>query len=194
MERLRRAWSGLRSNRRDSDNDDSDGAPSEAVASLATDLPYSRALCLGDEARTSVFLATLGHDVTSVNQTAQGKQDAESLADDHGVELKTVEADPIEFELGQNRWDLIVSNVHTQPKLRRHIHSVVYDALTPGGILIFDNELSVTLEDLRRELGGLSILNEDQLTNRTTTEVIAEKPNDISGDDGNDPSVSDLGD
>ena len=148
-------------------------APNDFLRDGVADIPPGDALCLADgEGRNGVFLATLGHTVTSVDLTNAGMAKADLLARERGVGITTVVADLASYDLGHERWDLIVSIfAHTPPPVRARVHAAVADALRPGGRFILEAytpdqigrgtggppvpELTMTLEGLRRELTGL---------------------------------------
>ena len=143
----------------------------ESVAGMA---PGS-ALCLADgEGRNGVYLAELGHTVTSVDLTNAGMAKAARLASDRGVELTTVVADLADYDLGESKWDLIVSIfAHLPPPIRAGVHAAIAKSLKPGGRLILEAytpdqvgrgtggppvpELTMTADGLRNELIGLPI-------------------------------------
>jgi SAM-dependent methyltransferase len=149
--------------------------PNDFVAESVVGLPIGDALCLADgEGRNGVYLAELGHHVTSVDVAATGLAKAARLAEVRGVELITILADLADFDLGENRWDLIVSVfAHTPPPVRARLHAAVATALRPGGRFILEAytpdqigrgtggppipELTMTLAGLRRELTGMTI-------------------------------------
>ncbi len=149
--------------------------PNDFLVESVADLPPGDVLCLADgEGRNGVFLASLGHRVTSVDLTRAGMAKAARLAASRGVELTTVVADLADYDLGTRRWDLIVSIfAHTPPPVRRRVHAAVALALRPGGRLVLEAytpdqigrgtggppvpELTMTLDGLRDELTGLDI-------------------------------------
>lgn len=137
--------------------------------------PNGNVLCLGDgEGRNGVYLASLGHAVTSVDLSSVGLRKAQELAAERGMSITTVQADLAEYDLGVDRWDAVVSIFcHLPPPLRKRIHSALVTALRPGGVYIIEGyvplqlehqtggppteELMITERDLREELKGLSI-------------------------------------
>lgn len=149
--------------------------PNEFLVDAVSNTTPGRALCLADgEGRNGVYLATLGHAVTSVDLAASGMAKAARLADQRGVEMTTVIADLADYDLGENQWDLIVSIfAHTPPTIRARTHAAVVDALRTGGTFILEAytpgqigrgtggppvpELTMTLGGLRKELTGLTI-------------------------------------
>ena len=151
--------------------------PNDFLVTSVADLPPGRALCLADgEGRNGVYLATLGHAVTSVDMTEAGMAKAAALAKVQGVALTTVVADLADYDLGEDRWDLIVSIfAHMPPSIRSEMHDNIATALAPGGRLILEAytpnqigrgtggpkvpELTMTLEGLREELTAMEIVS-----------------------------------
>ncbi len=149
--------------------------PNDFLAASAAGLPLGEVLCIADgEGRNGVYLAGLGHDVTSVDLTASGMAKAARLAAERNVPLTTIVADLATFDLGENRWDAIVSIfAHTPPPIRARVHGALATALRPGGRLILEAytpdqigrgtggppvpELTMTLAGLYSELTGLVI-------------------------------------
>ena len=149
--------------------------PNGFMAVAVADVAPGDVLCLADgEGRNGVYLASLGHRVTSVDLTESGMAKAARLAAERGVELTTDVADLADYDLGTQRWDLIVSIfAHTPPAVRRRIHHALTTALRPGGRFVLEAytpdqigrgtggppvpELTMTLDGLREELAGLEI-------------------------------------
>jgi len=149
--------------------------PNDFLVSVAVDLAPGDALCLADgEGRNGVYLAGLGHRVTSVDLTQAGMAKAAALAGERGVDLTTVVADLADYDLGEDRWDLIVSIfAHTPPPIRARVHGAIAAALRPGGSFVLEAytpdqigrgtggppvpELTMTLDGVRDELAGLTI-------------------------------------
>lgn len=147
--------------------------PNDFLQTTVADLPPGDALCLADgEGRNGVHLASLGHRVTSVDLSEAGMAKAARLAADRGVDLVTVVADLAHYDLGTERWDLIVSIfAHTPPPIRRRVHGAMARALRPGGRLVLEAytpdqigrgtggppvpELTMDLDRLRAELAGM---------------------------------------
>lgn len=150
-------------------------APNDFLAASIGDFPIGDVLCLADgEGRNGVYLAELGHTITAVDLSESGMAKAQRLAARRGVAITTVVADLADFDLGANRWDLIVSIfAHTPPSIRSRIHADIAAALRPNGTLILEAytpdqigrgtggppvpALTMTLEGLRRELTGMTI-------------------------------------
>jgi len=151
--------------------------PNDFLASVAAQIPRGRVLSIADgEGRNGVFLATLGHDVTSVDASAVGLAKAKQLAATRGVRLTTQVVDLADYVMEPGAWTGIVSIfVHLPPPLRRRVHAQVVRGLAPGGVFILeaytpeqlrhgtggpsDPELLPTLDALRAELAGLEFMH-----------------------------------
>ena len=151
--------------------------PNDFLAAVASRIPPGRVLSLADgEGRNGVFLASIGHEVTSVDASHVGLAKAERLAATRGVRLTTVVADLAEYVIAPASWEGIVSIFcHLPPVLRRRVHEQVVRGLVPGGIFIFEAYsveqlrfgtggpssayLLPTLDALRAELAGLDLLH-----------------------------------
>ncbi|MCA9643027.1 MAG: class I SAM-dependent methyltransferase [Polyangiaceae bacterium] len=162
-------------------------------------------LCLAEgEGRNGVYLAGLGFKVTGVDGSSVGLQKAQRLAQQRGVEIATIVSDLADYDLGEQRWDGVVSSwCHTPPELRKQLHAAVVRALKPGGALILESytpqqleyktggppnaEWMMTLEGLKQELAGLEFVvgeekirevNEGKFHGGTSAvvQVVAKKP------------------
>lgn len=137
--------------------------------------PSSKILCLAEgEGRNAVHLATLGHAVTGVDSSSVGLQKAKELAASRGVEIETQIVDLAVYDIGESKWDAIVSIFcHLPPPLRKDVHKRVVRGLKPGGILLLEaytpqqlkmktggphsEALLMTLDQLRSDFDGLDI-------------------------------------
>ena len=157
--------------------------PNDFLKSAAARIrPGSRVLCIADgEGRNGVYLAELGHRVTSIDRSRRGLEKAERLASDRGVELRTVQADLGDHPLGSSDWDCIVSVFfHVPPALRENIDRRVVEALAPGGLLILEGytpdqlaystggpptaDMMLTMEILESAFGELEFLHAKETT------------------------------
>lgn len=127
--------------------------PNDFLAATAPTLTAGDTLCLADgEGRNGVYLAGLGHRVTSVDLTEAGMAKAAALATERGVSLTTVVADLADYDLGTDQWDLVVSIfAHTPPPIRQRVHRALATALRPGGRLILE---AYTPDQIGRGTGG----------------------------------------
>ena len=129
-------------------------APNDYLASVADRLPPAgRVLCLAEgQGRNAVWLAERGHRVTAVDRSAVGLQRAEALATERGVEVETEVADLADYDLGDERWDAVVSIfAHTPADVRRRVHARLAAALRPGGAFVLE---AYTPAQTTRDTGG----------------------------------------
>ncbi|HEO98120.1 MAG: class I SAM-dependent methyltransferase [Campylobacterales bacterium] len=143
-----------------------------------------KVLCLAEgEGRNAVFLAMQGYQVTAVDLSPVGLRKAEALAGEKGVKIETITADLAHFDLGEEKWDGIVSIfAHVPPTIRKKLHQQVQDALRKEGVLILEaftprqpqmsgmggpppsqTELFMSLESLREELHDLEFITAQEL-------------------------------
>lgn len=150
--------------------------PNDFLAAHAHKLPAGRILCLAEgEGRNAVFLASLGYEVTAVDQSAAGMDKARKLAKQKSATIETIVADLDEFPIEPGTWDGIVSiSAHMPGAIRQYLHHRVVQGLKPGGVFLLEaytprqldmsgkggpgveqRDLFMTLADLHEELEGL---------------------------------------
>lgn len=150
--------------------------PNDWLKEVSCRLPPGPVLCLGEgEGRNAVYLASLGHNVTAVDQSAAGLSKARRLASTRNVEIRTEVADLSRYVIAPGAWSVIVSIfVHLPPPLRRRVHASAVQGLVPGGWFVLEaytprqlrydtggpkqEELLMTLPLLREELDGLDFV------------------------------------
>jgi hypothetical protein len=127
------------------------------------------------EGRNAVYLASLGHPVTAVDQSVQGMAKARKLAAARGVSVNTINGDLAQFTITPGSWSGVVATfAHLPPSLRREVHRQVVAGLRTGGLYLMeaytpaqlafdtggpkDPALLMTLAALREELAGLEFL------------------------------------
>ncbi len=100
----------------------------------------AKCLLLADgEGRNGVFLAELGHEVTSVDFSQAGLHKAEMLAQKKGVSLTTVLADLGDYDFGTEQWDCIVGIFcHLPPAVRAKVLEAIPISLKPGGVFVLE--------------------------------------------------------
>lgn len=116
--------------------------PSDFLAERYLALPPGgEVLCLADgEGRNGVFLSTRGMRVTGVDSSAVGLEKARRLAAERRVRLETVLADLATWELGDARWDGVVSIwAHLPAPIRATLQPRIARALRPGGVLLLEH-------------------------------------------------------
>ncbi len=151
--------------------------PNDFLREQAGRLPKeAKILCVGDgEGRNGVFLATLGHHVTSVDYAEQGLRKARRLAEEHKVSIDTVLADLAEYRAQEKSFDAVVSIFcHLPANIRRHLHGDLERILKPAGLFILeaytpaqlafgtggpkDRALLYSLDELREDLAAFDIV------------------------------------
>jgi SAM-dependent methyltransferase len=128
-------------------------APNEFLASVAARIPAGPVLCLAEgEGRNAVFLASRGHAVTAVDQSAVGLAKAEALARSRGVPLTAVVADLSDFEIMPQAWAGIVAIfMHLPPALRGSVLARAARGLRPDGVFVME---AYTPAQLAHDTGG----------------------------------------
>lgn len=138
--------------------------PNDFLKSVSDSIkPAANILCLADgEGRNGVYLASLGHHVTSIDQSVVGLAKAQALAAKHNVSIETIQADLSDYDfsdsdfsdsdLGERQWDCVVSIFfHMPPALKDIIYPRVIRALAPNGKFILE---SYRPEQLTMGTGG----------------------------------------
>jgi 2-polyprenyl-3-methyl-5-hydroxy-6-metoxy-1,4-benzoquinol methylase len=102
--------------------------------------PGMKTLVVGDgEGRNGVWLATQGLNVLSIDLSPVGLEKAQSLANQHQVQIQTQCADLTTWDWVVAEYDLVVSiYVHFAPEVRQQIHRSMLQALKPGGVIILE--------------------------------------------------------
>ena len=99
---------------------------------------HARVLSLGEgEGRNAVFLARHGYDVTAIDASVEGMRKLSRLAAEGGVLVMQRQEDVTQANLGQSRWDGIVSIFcHLPSADRPALYARIREALKPGGIFL----------------------------------------------------------
>lgn len=116
-------------------------------------VPGARVLLPGDgEGRNGVWLADQGMRVVSVDGSATGLAKARQLASERGVEIRTEQADLVDWSWPVAGVDAVVSLfLHLGASDRSVVHRGMSDSLRPGGVLILE---AFRPEQLRSASGG----------------------------------------
>ena len=122
--------------------------PNDFLVEIVSQVPRGEVLCLADgEGRNGVYVASLGHNVTSVDASPVALEKARKLAAEKGVTIDTELADLNDYDMGEDKWDCIVSIFfHMVPEMRRAMHEKVARAIRPGGYLILEAYTPAQLE------------------------------------------------
>jgi SAM-dependent methyltransferase len=116
-------------------------------------IPKGRVLSLAEgEGRNAVFLAKQGYSVSAVDASLVGLNKARKLAEKNGVVVEFIHADLADYDLGENRWDGIVSIFCPLPSsIRKQLYKRVQAGLKPGGVFLLE---AYTPEQLKHGTGG----------------------------------------
>lgn len=127
--------------------------PNDFLVSVANEIPPSKVLCLADgEGRNGVYLASLGYDVTAVDQSAVGLAKAQKLAIAKQVSITTIQANLADFVIEPEAWDGIISiYCHLPSPLRNKVYQQIIRGLKPNGVFIFEG---FAPEQLQYNTGG----------------------------------------
>jgi trans-aconitate methyltransferase len=145
--------------------------PNDFLRDHVTTLPTGPVLCIGDgEGRNGVFVATHGHQVTSVDLSSVGLAKAQQLAADRGVELTTQVADLADFDPGVAQWSAVVSIFcHVPSALRAALYPRLVTSLVPGGVFLLE---SYTPDQIGRGTGGPSDVDLMSTPDQLQTELM----------------------
>lgn len=127
--------------------------PNDFLQENAHLIPQGSVLCVADgEGRNSVFLATTGRDVSSVDISDVGVSKTKRLASEKGVSVDAQVGDLADFDLGRNKWQGVVSIfAHLPIDLRQDLHRRVIESLAPGGVVLLE---AYTVDQIGRGTGG----------------------------------------
>lgn len=128
-------------------------APNNFLEENYNVIPKGKVLSLAEgEGRNAVFLAKQGYSVTAVDASQVGLSKARKLAEENGVSIELVHADLVDFDIGENKWDGILSIFVPLPSaLRKELHKKVVAGLKPNGVFLVE---AYTPDQLNRGTGG----------------------------------------
>lgn len=151
--------------------------PNDFLVSQLDRLVPGRVLCLAEgEGRNAVWMAQQGFTVTAIDSSEVGLRKARKLAAQRGVSITTLHADLKDFEIGEMKWDLIVSIfAHLPADLRKSVHRRCVTGLRSGGSMLLEaytpqqlkyktggpasDEMMLDSHSLRQELEGLEFMH-----------------------------------
>ena len=127
--------------------------PNDFLASVASQIPQGKVLCLADgEGRNGTYLASLGYEVVSVDQSIVGLEKTQKLAQEKQVKIATIHADLADFVIEPQAWDGIVSIFcHLPPDLRSQVHHQAVQGLKANGVFVLE---AFAPEQLSYNTGG----------------------------------------
>jgi SAM-dependent methyltransferase len=127
--------------------------PNEFLEENVNQIPQGKVLSLAEgEGRNAVFLAKRGYSVTAVDASLVGLNKARKLAAENGVVVEFVHADLADYDLGENKWDGIVSIFCPLPSsLRKQLYKKVEAGLKRNGVFLLE---AYTPDQLKHGTGG----------------------------------------
>ena len=127
--------------------------PNQILEENINCIPKGKLLSLAEgEGRNAVFLAKQGYSVTAVDASLVGLNKARKLAEENGVVIECIHADLAEYDLGENKWDGIVSIFCPLPSsLRKELYKKVFTGLKRNGVFLLE---AYTPNQLKYGTGG----------------------------------------
>ena len=146
--------------------------PNDFLMERYTTIPKGKVLFLAEgEGRNAVFLAKHGYTVTAVDISSVGLEKAEKLATENNVNIEVICEDLETFNLGEKKWDGIVSiSCHLPPELRQNLYNRIERALKPSGVFFLEGYRP---EQLKFKTGGPPLA--EMMTSEET--LVKELPN-----------------
>ena len=116
-------------------------------------IPKGKILSLAEgEGRNAIFLAKQGYSVTAVDASIVGLNKARNLAKENEVVVEFIHADLAAYNLGENKWDGIVSIFCPLPSsLRKDLYKKVIAGLKRNGVFLLE---AYTPDQLKHGTGG----------------------------------------
>ena len=127
--------------------------PNKFLEANVNSIPKGKLLSLAEgEGRNAVFLAKQGYSVTAVDAALVGLNKARKLAEENGVVVEFIHADLADYDLGENKWDGIISIFCPLPSsIRKQLHKKVKAGLKRNGVFLLE---AYTPDQLRHGTGG----------------------------------------
>ena len=127
--------------------------PNEFLVEKVSCIPKGKVLSLAEgEGRNAVFLAKQGYAVTAVDGSLVGLNKARKLAEENNVVVEFIHADLADYDLGENKWDGIISIFCPLPSsLRKALYKRVIAGLKQNGVFLVE---AYTPDQLKHGTGG----------------------------------------
>jgi SAM-dependent methyltransferase len=128
-------------------------SPNAFLVEKVSCIPQGKVLSLAEgEGRNAVFLAKEGYSVTAVDASLVGLNKARELAEKNDVVVEFIHADLADYDLGEDKWDGIVSIFCPLPSsLRKELYKKVIPALKQNGVFLLE---AYTPDQLKHGTGG----------------------------------------
>jgi SAM-dependent methyltransferase len=127
--------------------------PNQFLEENVNCIPKGKILSLAEgEGRNAIFLAKQGYSVTAVDASLVGLNKARKLAEANEVVVEFINADLAAYDLGENKWDGIVSIFCPLPSsLRKDLYKKVIVGLKRNGVFLLE---AYTPDQLKHGTGG----------------------------------------
>ena len=127
--------------------------PNKFLEEHVNHIPKGKILSLAEgEGRNAVFLAKEGYSVTAVDASIVGLNKARKLAEENGFVVEFIQADLADYDVGENKWDGIISIFCPLPSsLRKQLYRKVEAGLKRNGVFLLE---AYTPEQLKHGTGG----------------------------------------
>jgi SAM-dependent methyltransferase len=127
--------------------------PNKFLEENVNQIPKGNVLSLAEgKGRNAIFLAKRGYSVTAVDASLVGLNKARKLAEENGVVVEFIHADLADYDLGENKWDGIVSIFCPLPSsLRKQLYKKVEAGLKRNGVFLLE---AYTPDQLKHGTGG----------------------------------------
>jgi SAM-dependent methyltransferase len=114
--------------------------PNKFLEQNVHSIPKGRVLSLAEgEGRNAVFLAKRGYFVTAVDASIVGLNKARKLAEKNDVDVEFIHADLADYDLGENKWEGIVSIFCPLPSsVRKALYKKVMTGLKQNGVFLLE--------------------------------------------------------
>ncbi|WP_257352201.1 class I SAM-dependent methyltransferase [Pseudalkalibacillus decolorationis] len=109
---------------------------------------HSKVGCFAEgEGRNAVYLAKLGHDITSYDQSMIGLEKTKTLASQNNVDVETVAIDLTKEKVKPNQYDAAIMVFgHVPKKDQPFFLESMISSVKPGGYIIFEIYSEAQLE------------------------------------------------
>lgn len=103
-------------------------------------IPKGNVICIADgEGRNGVWLARQGYNVTSIDFSPKAIEKINRLAQENNVSIKTICADLLNYDFGENRYDGVISIfAHFKIGEINKLHYKYFTVLKPNGVFIME--------------------------------------------------------
>ena len=127
--------------------------PNEFLVEKVSCIPKGKVLSLAEgEGRNAVFLAKQGYSVTAIDASLVGLSKARKLAEENAVVVEFIHADLADYDLGENKWDGIISIFCPLPSsLRKALYKKIIVGLKQNGVFLLE---AYTPDQLKHGTGG----------------------------------------